>query len=203
MSSNPSAANSHSSAMGRVLEVMRSNLLDVSQNLGVVGQNLEAASQILETVSENMDAMDLIDKASSTKPTVWVVNYTATNWQCEIETPGGTIPLHRGKLPVTTNTPSVPKIVGVYQSEQLAKDAGRIWARKQREHRLDAYDPPLEDERARLDASRDWSEAEYPEPGEELPEGGEDWAFWIRRRDDNEELGVVFQEWVVKDSASQ
>ncbi|CAD6585608.1 MAG: hypothetical protein ASARMPREDX12_002066 [Alectoria sarmentosa] len=212
MSSNPSAANSRSSAMGRILEVMRANLLDVSQNLGVVGKNLEAASQILEIVSENMDAMDLIDEASSTKPTVWVVNYTATNWQCEIETPSHHTPLiHGGKIQAaTTTTTTAPtyNTVGIYQSEQLAKEAGQIWARKQRERRLDAYDPPLADEQqARLDASQDWDEAEYPELlGQELLDGSSsrNWAtFRIRRRDDSEELGVGFQEWVVKDSASQ
>ena len=90
--------------------------------------------------------------------------------------------------------------LSIYQSKELAKEAGKIWARKQLERRRDASDPALREQPAGPDVPGDWYEQEYPGARGVVLDGGKGWEFWIRRPDDREELGVAVQEWVVEDA---
>lgn len=196
MSSNP-ATTTQPNAIGPILELMRSNIADIRSNMADIRKYLANTSLILETVNENQDALGVMHQ-NPTTPNVWVVSHTSTNWPYEIETRTSTTRIHGAKIQPGTTAAPTRNMVGIYQSAEAAKEAGRKWVWTERDERLDAYRPPPEDQQARLDVwKRDWYEAEYPEEGQELLEDNSNWAFWMRRHDDGEELGVMVQEWVV------
>ena len=147
-------------------------------------KSLANANLILDTVSENRDALGSINQASI-PPTVWVVGYAAINWPYKIETHTSTKPMQGGKIQTGTNIAPTSDTVGIFQSVEAAKEFGKKWVLSQVEQRLDAYDTPLEDEQAKQAA------AEYPEDEQGLLRSSSNWAFWIHRQDDTEELGVV------------
>ena len=76
--------------------------------------------------------------------------------------------------------------------------ASRIWVLKQLELRIDACDPPLRDQQARLDAAEAWYGKEYAQAREELLESSRNLEIWMHHRDNRKESRVVVREWVAE-----
>lgn len=115
--------------MSTNLATMASALATMSSNLGTMGASLATTTVTNATSTAPSTAQTEGSRLAPIKQTVYVLTFTATNWQGPLDTGNNYI----------TGWPSSYSdhgTLGVYVSRELAKDAGRRWSMKALDNRL-------------------------------------------------------------------
>ena len=148
---------------------MSSNLATMSANLATMASALASMSSNLATMSSSL-ATTTVTNATSTAPSieqsedfrlapanqiVYILSYTACKWQGRLDTPDW------NKPDLLSDNPAHGTL-GVYVSQELAKDAGRRWLMEALDNQFEGTD--LTDEKKRVIEQR-WNVPEINKNG--------------------------------------
>lgn len=111
MSPNLTIMSANLASMASALAAMSSNLITMSSDLAIIA-SAEAASSVHSAAQQG--------GSEPARQTVYVLTYSANDWQGTVDSPGGERSLNQ-KVYKAQGT------LGVYLSQELAKKAGEDW----------------------------------------------------------------------------